>query len=37
MTTVTHSYRLFIRPLIGKPVMDKALAALKAKLEASAA
>ena len=30
-------FRLFIRPLIGKPAMDKALAALKAKLEASAA
>jgi uncharacterized protein YndB with AHSA1/START domain len=27
-------FRLFIRPLVGKPLMDKALAALKAKLEA---
>jgi hypothetical protein len=25
--------RTFIQPLIGKPMMDKALAALKAKLE----
>jgi uncharacterized protein YndB with AHSA1/START domain len=27
-------FRFFIRPLIGKPMMDKALAAIKAKLEA---
>ena len=27
-------FRFFIRPLVGKPLMDKALAALKAKLEA---
>ena len=27
-------YRFLIRPLIGKPLMDKSLAALKAKLEA---
>ncbi len=27
------AFRIFIRPLIGKPMMDKALAALKSKME----